>query len=73
MSKVRQATVRADSVGWGSDPLKTVDAYLPANYQAVQDGDVIIITGTDNAGWMLDDYVIPRLASGMIFATEVTS
>ena len=34
--------------------------------------EVITIFGTDSAGWTLDDYVIPRLASGMIYATEVT-
>jgi hypothetical protein len=31
----------------------------------------IDITGTDQAGWTLDDYVIPRLASGLIVAKEV--
>ena len=31
----------------------------------------IVIRGYDIAGWTLDDYVIPRLASGMIVATEV--
>lgn len=31
---------------------------------------VFVIEGEDNAGWTLDGYVIPRLASGMIYATE---
>lgn len=31
----------------------------------------ILIIGEDNAGWTLDGYVIPRLASGLIFATEI--
>ena len=45
---------------------------MPANYEAHQQGDVVVIEGEDVAGWTLDDYVIPRLASGLIFATEVT-
>jgi hypothetical protein len=51
-----------------------VRAYLPSNYTARQDeSGATLIEGTDNAGWTLDGYVIPRLASGMIFATEVTT
>jgi len=64
----RRAVVRQ------SVPIDTVRAYLPSNYTARPDDDEtgIIIEGTDNAGWTLDGYVIPRLASGMIFAMEVT-
>ena len=29
------------------------------------------IAGRDVAGWTLDAYVIPRLASGLYFATEI--
>lgn len=68
---VRKATVDANSVGWGGDPLKVVNAYLPRTFQAERTGDVITIVGTDEAGWTLDGFVIPRLASAMIFATEV--
>jgi hypothetical protein len=32
-----------------------------------------LIEGEDNAGWTLDGYVIPRLASGLIFAKEVST
>jgi hypothetical protein len=32
-----------------------------------------LIAGDDNAGWTLDEYVIPRLASGGMYATEVTA
>jgi len=73
----RTATVKTANVGWGSDPLKTIQQYLPSNYSAeivpelYDEGDQIVITGTDNAGWTLDGYVLPRLASGNIFATEV--
>lgn len=54
-------------------------AYLPGNYDIIG-GDigepgrpVYLIAGVDNAGWTLDGYVIPRLASGTIFATEITN
>lgn len=53
-----------------------LEAYLPSNYkvlvsQAIEDGVVFIIGGEDNAGWTLDEYVIPRLGSGLIFAEEI--
>ena len=57
--------------------IERVAAYLPANYRAVDGditgdaGDTVIIEGLDVAGWTLDDYVIPRLASGLLWATEV--
>ncbi len=53
-----------------------VEAYLPSNYWVSPirgwDGHraVIKIAGTDNAGWTLDGYVLPRLASGLIFGRE---
>ena len=34
------------------------------------DGETVI-GGRDVAGWTLDAYVIPRLASGLYFATEI--
>lgn len=57
--------------------LSTVRAYLPRNYSAwpiaPADGrDRVLIVGRDNAGWTLDGYVIPRLASGLHFAREVS-
>lgn len=49
-----------------------VEAYLPGNYWIdVAYDDEFVLAGTDVAGWTLDDYVIPRLASGLIFAEEV--
>jgi hypothetical protein len=77
--EIRTATIKADSVGWGGDPLKVVQQYLPSNYTAeivpalYDEGDQVVVTGWDKAGWTLDGYIIPRLASGMIYATEVTS
>jgi hypothetical protein len=31
----------------------------------------LVIEGTDNAGWTLDGYVLPRLASGLYFGKEI--
>lgn len=62
----RYAVVQGASV-------ETVARYLPSNYQVegVDDSGFIRISGTDHAGWTLDGYVIPRLASGLISAKEV--
>ena len=53
--------------------IRTVAAYLPGNYSVVEaeskDG-AVIIEGNDSAGWTLDGYVIPRLASGQLYAHE---
>jgi hypothetical protein len=49
-----------------------VAAYLPDNYQVLGSVDgQTVIGGRDAAGWTLDAYVIPRLASGLYFATEI--
>ena len=57
----------------GKPSYSMVMAYLPFNYVISKDStdDQWVIVGRDNAGWTLDDYVIPRLASGLIFAREV--
>lgn len=56
-------------------------AYLPDNYDLMESyeveengriGLVVIIGGVDRLGWTLDDYVIPRLASGLIWAEEIS-
>lgn len=52
--------------------LATVKRYLPSNYQALQIDGLIVIGGTDRAGWTLDGYVLPRLQSGLIVAVEMT-
>jgi hypothetical protein len=47
--------------------------YLPSNYRI--EGEVeggTLISGTDSAGWTMDDYVLPRLGSGLYFGHEVT-
>ncbi len=67
----RARAARVNGLAGGAD-LRRVQAYLPRNYVAtLEDDDSIRITGRDSAGWTLDDYVLPRLASGMIFAEEV--
>lgn len=49
-----------------------LEAFLPHNYTVVDShDDVFVIAGEDHAGWTMDDYVIPRLASGLIWATEI--
>lgn len=51
-----------------------VAQYLPGNYVVVgyiNDSDVLI-RGEDEAGWTLDGYVIPRLASGLYSCEEVS-
>jgi hypothetical protein len=64
----RVAVIRKATTPW---PLRSVRAYLPDNYEAVEYPDGIVVFGRDVAGWTLDGYVIPRLASGLIFADEV--
>lgn len=57
-------------------PVENVRPYMPANYDAHElDAGrypTSFLVGADVAGWTLEDYVIPRLASGLHFAREVT-
>lgn len=67
---IRAALVTSDS------DLETIRDYMPGNYAATEidlgDGETAIaIFGFDNAGWTLDGYVIPRLASGLHHATDL--
>ena len=53
---------------------KSVAQYLPNNFKVLGrtlDNAGTIIVGVDDHGWSLDQYVIPRLASGMIHCEEV--
>lgn len=45
--------------------------YLPINYIAFAWGTDVWIEGNDFAGWTMNDYVIPRLASGGFTAIEM--
>lgn len=52
--------------------VSTVGAYLPENYSVTGGTDgAVIVEGKDNAGWTAEGYVIPRLRSGMMYATIV--
>ncbi len=52
----------------------TIRAYMPANYTIVGEySDCVLIAGHDHAGWTMDDYVIPRLASGLHPCTELST
>jgi len=65
----------------GARTVKEALAYLPGNYDLMESfpeerpgrapGLVVIIGGYDNAGWTLEDYVIPRLASGLMGCEEI--
>lgn len=63
MSQEKQAVVR----GWAWK-VDTIRRYLPSNYWAFTYVNDVIIVGFDSAGWTLEGYVIPRLASGNIVA-----
>lgn len=76
MASVRVASVvDVNPSGDLKEDLKLVQALLPENYGATvvrkPTETLILIVGYDVAGWTLEDYVIPRLASGMIYTEEV--
>lgn len=60
---------------------ETIGAYLPGNYEVIGVLDYlgngeqveVIIGGQDNAGWTMEDYVIPRLGSGLYRVEELTA
>ena len=78
MSSIRKAEVR------GARSEQEVAAYMPANYRvtgshmgpayegASYDKLVVTIEGMDSHGWTFEGYVEPRLASGLMFAKEVS-
>ena len=56
------------------DKIKSIKDLLPTNYQVVhvsKDGEGVLISGVDDHGWTLEQYVIPRLGSGLFAAREV--
>lgn len=82
MSSMTQQSFREDTdasqgrwaVVRNAQNAKVLAAYLPDNYTiaAERSGDFLIV-GYDWRGWTMNDYVIPRLASGLIWAEEVRS
>ena len=67
----RATIYNPQAIGWGGNPLSTVQQYLPRGGVVAWSDGMLFIYGEDNAGWTLKDYVLPRLASGNIFAEEV--
>lgn len=55
--------------------LAIVQRYMPSNYKVIEspDKENLYIYGHDDHGWTMEDYVIPRLASGLIWASEISS
>lgn len=54
---------------------ETIAGYLPKNYRVASsddnDGSTIVV-GTDDHGWTLDAYVLPRLGSALLAGQEIT-
>lgn len=71
-SKSRTATITFRTGTEAHAELARVERYLPENFFAYVSAERIVITGEDAAGWTMEGYVIPRLASGMIFARLVS-
>lgn len=61
----------------GARTRSEAEAYLPDNYSIIDEQareaglTAFVIEGEDVAGWTMEDYVIPRFASGLIWATEI--
>jgi len=65
---------RRYAVLWGkAASVDSIKRFLPSNYTARVIGPDVLVAGTDSAGWTLDDYVIPRLGSGLFYAKEVSA
>lgn len=59
--------------GFGAKTLQeAIEPYLPRHWYArTINEDTVEICGEEDAGWTFDDYVQPRLASGLYFAERV--
>ena len=51
--------------------VNAVQNYLHSNYEAYEKDGQVYIQGTDSAGWTWEDYVVPRLNSGLYGVEEV--
>ena len=77
MAEIRRAEIMGKP--WGQGTLtEAVEAYLPRGYHVVAGSEHkfagawrVIIEGEDYAGWTLEGYVLPRLASGLYFGKEI--
>ena len=56
-----------------SRDVEQVRPYLPSNYHVAEatDGKALVY-GTDDHGWTMETYVIPRLGSGLIAAGQIS-
>ena len=77
---VRSARRRSEAEAYLPDNYRVIHEAIERHerFSAVAPGGkvftdhlVFVIEGTDNAGWTLDDYVIPRYASGLIQCEEI--
>lgn len=58
----------------GAKSAEVVADYLPSKYNVVHvdpNGQGVLIAGEDDHGWTMDEYVLPRLASGLMPGKEV--
>lgn len=55
-----------------SEKIDTIRRYLPGNYQAITLGTFVLVYGYDQAGWTLEDYVLPRMAQWGLHPIEHT-
>jgi hypothetical protein len=68
----RKAVIKIGPGYSGNSMAERVANYLPSNYKVTDASNTgVTITGEDSGGWTLDGYVLPRLASGLIFGEEV--
>ena len=70
--------IKAGRVSKTSASKDKLERYLPSNYNVAGESvnrwtgeEYWIIEGVDNAGWTWEDYVKPRLASGLIFVQDI--
>lgn len=63
--------IRQAKIHGRASKINEIRKYLPSNYKAFTFGNDVFITGKDENGWTLLDYVIPRLGSGLFIAKVV--
>ena len=72
----RYATVSRRASGDRGADQRSVEALLPSQYRVLATwpqgaSTVALVAGHDVAGWTMDAYVLPRLASGGWYGHEV--
>ena len=64
-------TIRIAVVEGKANDCDAIRCYLPSNYSASTYGMDVVITGRDYNGYTMQDFVIPRLSSGLYHAREL--